>query len=368
MKTIRRALVVAPYGIGDLLFVTPVLRALRLLPGIERVDMILGSRTEKVIRSNPHVDDLFPIDKDRFHQRSLWKNLAEIFSLTRILQSRHYDLLLDYSQRPEYGFWAKFFLRIPVRSGFQYKRSGLFLTHKTSTAEGFTGKSVVHFFCEAAEKAGVRVEDRFLEFYVTDQDRIEAETFLTQYGLSLKDDYAVISPGGGESWGRDAHFKRWPADHFASLFNQVKLRIGVSQVLILGSAGEKTLAEQLCKKLEIKAVNLAGACSINVSAAILGKAQCFIGNDGGLVHMAHAFQIPVVAFYGPVDPGVYGPFPENPRAVSIFKEGLECRPCYQRFRYNSACIHRDCLQALSVEEAVQMLDQKKWFQTLETAR
>ena len=39
-KPLRRVLVIQPYGIGDLLFVTPVLRALQLLPGIETVDVM----------------------------------------------------------------------------------------------------------------------------------------------------------------------------------------------------------------------------------------------------------------------------------------------------------------------------------------
>lgn len=364
MKTFRRVLVVAPYGIGDLLFVTPVLRALRLLPGIERVDMILGSRTEQVIRSNPHVDDLFPIDKDLFHKRSWKENFKDISDLTHKLRSRQYDLMLDYSQRPEYGFWAQFFLGIPVRSGFSYKRSALFLTHKTSTAQGFSGKSVVHFFCDAAQKVGIPVEDRFLEFYVTPEDRKNAAQLLKQHSVSQNHTYAVIAPGGGESWGRDAHFKRWPSERFADLANQIQKDLGIDKILVLGSAGEKALADDLCKRLEIPSVNLTGTCSIRVSAAILEQAKCFIGNDGGLVHLAHAFQVPVAAFYGPVDPDVYGPFPKHPRAATLFKENLECRPCYQKFRYHSACTHRDCLQALSVEQAIQTLRNKNWFQTL----
>ena len=50
---IRRVLVVQPYGIGDLLFITPVLRALRLIPTVERVDLMIGSRTRAVIQGNP---------------------------------------------------------------------------------------------------------------------------------------------------------------------------------------------------------------------------------------------------------------------------------------------------------------------------
>ena len=63
MKSLRRVLIVQPYGIGDLLFLTPVFRALRLIPTVERVDLLLGSRTETVVRANPHVDNFYSIDK-----------------------------------------------------------------------------------------------------------------------------------------------------------------------------------------------------------------------------------------------------------------------------------------------------------------
>ena len=70
MKSLRRVLIVQPYGIGDLLFLTPVLRALRVMPTVEKVDLLLGSRTESVVRANPHVDQIYSIDKDLFHRRS----------------------------------------------------------------------------------------------------------------------------------------------------------------------------------------------------------------------------------------------------------------------------------------------------------
>ena len=59
-------LIVHPYGIGDLLFVTPVMRALRLIPTVEAVDLLLGSRTREVVEHNPHINDLFlKIGEDR---------------------------------------------------------------------------------------------------------------------------------------------------------------------------------------------------------------------------------------------------------------------------------------------------------------
>ncbi len=101
MNRARRVLIVQPYGIGDLLFLTPVLRALRLMPGVEIVDLLLGSRTDAVIRSNPHIDKIYSIDKDKVHRQSKLQNFKDLRSLGAELSSRHYDLLLDYSLRGE---------------------------------------------------------------------------------------------------------------------------------------------------------------------------------------------------------------------------------------------------------------------------
>lgn len=355
MTSPRRILIIQPYGMGDLLFVTPVLRALRLIPSIENVDLILGSRTEEVVRSNPHVDEIFTIDKDLFHRRKPLENFLEIAALTRRLRRKRYDLLLDFSLRGEYAFWARFFLGISRTAGFDYKHRGFLHTHRLPIPEGFAGRHVIDFFCDLVEKVGVPVKDRLVEFYFSDTERGQAEL----RPVPFRDKpYIIVSPGGGESWGKDAHFKRWPVRYFAELIQRLaecETADHPERVFILGSAGERALGDELKNLLRFSAVNLAGELTLTESAALIEKAELFIGNDGGLVHLAHSFRVPLIAFYGPVDPDVYGPYPPRDSAAAVFKDGLDCRPCYQRFRYNSACEHRNCLQSLSPEEVWEQL-------------
>ena len=362
MKSIRKVLIVQPYGIGDLLFLTPVLRAVRLLPSVEKVDLILGSRTEAVVQGNPHIDEVFVIDKDLWHRQSWSENFRFIKDLTQKLWREKYDLLLDYSQRSEYGFWAAVFLGIPRRAGFRSKRRGIFLNFPIPLKNGFSDFHVIDYDASVAERAGIPVVDRWMEYYVSDEDREQAKEFLQKKFPNFPiGKYAVVSPGGGESWGNDAHFKRWPVRFFAELLSRKILSDSTEVVFILGSAGEKALAEELRSLLKIPTFNLAGECSLAQTAALIEKSEFFLGNDGGLVHLAHALKVPVVALYGPVDPKVYGPYPLSSRAEraqraqAIFKKDLECRPCYQNFRYKSDCVHRACLQELSVEEVTQNL-------------
>ena len=357
MKSIQRVLVVQPFGLGDALFITPVLRALRTLSGVESVDLLLGSRTEAVFRNNPHVDKIFSIDKGKWHAGGKGRIFRDALSLWRSLKGR-YELLLDFSMTREYGFSGQFFLGIPRRIGFDFNGRGGFLTEVVKLPNGFEARHVVDFYAELVELIGLEIENPFLEFYLSKEDREEAEKIL---GQSPFNRYIAIAPGGGESWGKDAVFKRWPLAHFIRSLPLLKERIDFKGVFILGSSSERELGEEIEKNSPVPVVNLCGKTSLGASAAILEKALLFFANDGGLIHLAHAQRVPLVAFYGPVDPAVYGPFPASPEAVPVARQGLPCRPCYSRFRYNSACADRECLTDLPPEEVMEFLDKKNFW-------
>lgn len=361
MKSLRRVLIVQPYGIGDLLFLTPVLRALRLIPTVETVDLLLGSRTDAVVRGNPHIDKIFIMDRDKAHRQGKLQNLRDLRALGKELSARRYDLLLDYSLRGEYAFFSKFFLGIKRRAGFAYKDRAFFHNIRVPLPDGFKDRHAADTVCDLAQQAGIRVEDRFLEFYTQPRDQEAASAILKEKFGSSNPSFAVVSPGGGESWGKDAHFKRWPVPFFAAFMNLLQEKIPFQNILILGSGKEKELAEELVRGVKCPAVNLCGEISLETSAAMIEKAVLFVGNDGGLVHLASALDRPIAAFYGPVAPEVYGPYPKTSRTAAIYKEGLECRPCYQRFRYKSDCAGRECLQDLRPEEALKFLERQDFF-------
>lgn len=359
-KKRRRILIVHPYGIGDLLFITPVLRALRLMPTVETVDILLGSRTREVVENNPHVNEIFVMDKDRMHRQTWLENLRQGFELGCQLRAKHYDLILDYSLRREHAFWGRFFLGIRKCAGFAYKKRAIFHNIRTPLPEGFWGRHATDFYCDLAEQAGIPVEDRFLEFYFPN-DPAALEKQIAQKLGGIREPFLTVSPGGGDSWGREAAFKRWPVQNFAELIRKIQSKIKINGVCVLGSGSEKELCEELKRLLETPVVVLAGETSLNETAMLLKKSVLFVGNDGGLVHLARALEVPLVGFYGPVPPEVYGPYPPAPGAVAVFKRDLECRPCYKKFRFNNACATIACLKELTPDEAMRSLEEQRFF-------
>jgi len=349
-----------PYGIGDLLFVTPVMRALRLIPTVESVDLLLGSRTREVVENNPHINDIFVVDRDRSHRQNWLKNLSDSFELGRKLRAKHYDLLLDFSLRRENAFLGKFFLGIPKRAGFAYKKRAIFHNIRFLLPEGFWKRHAVDFYCDLAETAGIPVEDRFMEYFFPEEtDQIE--NHISKKLKTLPVPFLAVAPGGGDSWGREAAYKRWPVSYFAELIQKMKGKINFQGICILGSKSERELCEELQKSLKRPSLVLAGDTSLSETAMVLKKAKFFVGNDGGLIHVAHALQVPLVALYGPVPPEVYGPYPPTQDAIAVYEQKLDCRPCYYKFRYNHHCATIECLRGLRPDDVMAILNVKDFF-------
>ncbi len=346
---------VQPYGMGDSLFTTPLLRALRTIPTVQKVDLLLGSRTEAVFQNNPHVDEIFSIDKGAWHREGNSRMLRDAYALWKKLKNQ-YDLLIDFSMQREYGFYSQFFLGIPRRMGFNFKGRGTFLTQTLPLPGGFEGKHVIDFYCDLGRFLGLEIENRFAEFYISKENQEDAAHF--------QGPFVAVAAGGGESWGKDARFKRWPVTHFIEMISHLRERIDFQNILVIGSKDEQAFGEEIRNRCKFPAVNLSGKVSLGGCAAILEKATLFLANDGGLVHLAHAVGTPLIAFYGPVDSKVYGPYPETPEAIALQKENLPCRPCYVRFRYNASCPDLACLTDLKPKEVLEFLDQKNFWQNL----
>lgn len=367
VKTARRVLIVHPFGIGDALFMTPTIRALKD-HGVEEIDLLLGSRTNELFRFHPLIRKIFEWDKTRV--RGFRDRLRRIRNVTVMfwkLWSNHYQMLIDFSMVPQYSFLSWILCGIPVRLGFNFKRRGIFLTHKIDLPEAFKEKPVPEYYRDLLAFLGIKKIPAQLELFLSEKDVKEAERVLNRLGMAQEQPYFVVVPGGGESWGKNARLKRWPPRHFASLIEKIRSQFGAEfdQMIILGGAGEKLIGDQLRERLSgFQAHNLCGVTTIRVTAALIQKAIFLLGNDGGLIHIAHAVGTPVIALYGPVNPAVYGPYPKSPTALTITNTGPPCRPCYQKMRFRADCSGIECLTELEPELVFDRIRAEGFFERI----
>lgn len=350
-ENVKRILMVNPFGIGDVLFTTPMIRSLRAAFPQATLGYVCNRRVEELVRGNPHLDLIFIFEKDEY--RDLWKRskkecLRRFIRLLKEIRHQRFGVLIDLSLGWQYSFLG-WLLGIPVRVGFNYRRRGRFLT-KSKILEGFEEKHVVSYYLELLgflEVAPVRPPH--LEFYTPEKDRMWARDFLSVHEIPEETVLIGISPGGGASWGKEASYKQWPAGHFSKLANRL-LEKEERSLLFFGDKKEIPLCEAIAKEVSGRRVVAAGRTSLGQLSALVERCRLLICNDGGTLHLAVSQGVPTLSFFGPVDPLVYGPFPEAGRH-RILTIPLCCRPCYRRFKY-PFCERQVCLEWLTPEEAL----------------
>ena len=117
--------------------------------------------------------------------------------------------------------------------------------------------------------------------------------------------------------------RRWPAEYFIALINKLP-ETGIKYIFISDRdclSYTNAVISQINKK---NIVNLAGKTSILELAGIFHESDLLITNDSGPLHLANAIGLPVVSFFGPETPVLYGPEGDN---NLVFYSGLICSPC-----------------------------------------
>ena len=134
--------------------------------------------------------------------------------------------------------------------------------------------------------------------------------------------------------------KRWPARHFAELAHNLNAA-GDHEILLLGSAKDVAVADEIVQLSGGIATNLCGRTSLEQAIDLIGGSTLVVSNDSGLMHVAAALDRPLLALYGSSSPE-YTP-PLSPAAMVISRQ-LSCSPCFKR---ECPLGHFDCLNGLS---------------------
>ena len=342
-------LIIDPFGIGDVLFTTPVARAIKgAYPG-SIIGYWCNERVESILKNNAYIDKIFPLsrgDLKRIYNQSKLKGIYRFLSILGQIKKGKFDVALDFSLDHRYSLIAKLF-GIKKRIGFNYKKRGLFLTDKLDL-EGYSDKHVVEYYLDLLKFLNILPSTGGLDLSIPEKDKIKSKGILARYGVTGKDLVIGIAPGAGASWGKDAFLKHWSALKFVLLADRI-INNFAAKILILGDESERPIADIIVNAAKNKIIDLTGKTTLEESAAIISELQILVTNDGGPLHMAVAVGVKTVSIFGSVDDKVYGPYPPSRNHIVVKKE-LDCRPCYRNFRFQGCIYNRSCINDISVEE------------------
>jgi heptosyltransferase-2 len=229
-----------------------------------------------------------------------------------------------------------FFAAVPVRTGFRGEwRYGLVNDMRNFDAQRLprTVDRFVALGLARDELLPARLPLPRLS--VTPESRART---LGRLGLDDTSDAVALLPGA-----EYGPAKQWPIEYFADLAERLA-SVGLA-VRVLGSEKERALGERICgANANDRVVNLCGRTTLAEVVDVLAASRVAVSNDSGLLHVAAAVGIYVVALYGSSSPQMTPPLTSRRR---IFHLDLDCSPCFQR---QCPLGHLRCLREISVDE------------------
>ncbi len=336
-----RILLVKPSSLGDVIHALPVLHGLRARYPNAKIDWLIASSNAPLLEHHEEIDELVVFDRRRFGRvgRSA-SATSEFVSFVRELRTRRYDLVIDLQ-----GLFRTGFLTLAsgarVRIGFRDAREGAwtFYTHYIQPGEPDT--HAVDRNYRVARLLGF--EDVPIEFTLslTEAMRAEARDLLHEFGVS--EDVCLVAVAPWARW----ETKRWAPERFAETIDRLSVRSDTSFVL-LASPNEIAQCERIGRACRKAPANLAGRTNLATLAAIIERADVVLCHDSAALHLAVAFERPLVCLMGPTNPHRTGPYR---RPADVVQLKLHCSPCY--FRRLTQCPHdHRCMAELDVDAVV----------------
>ncbi|MDD5422922.1 MAG: glycosyltransferase family 9 protein [Candidatus Omnitrophota bacterium] len=351
-------LIINPFGIGDVIFSTPLVAILKMKYPESFIGYICNKRAYEVLKTNPNLDKMFLYEKDDY--RHIWKRsktgcLKEIFYFLDKIRKEKFDLVIDLSLGYQYSMLMKL-IGIKDRIGFNYRNRGRFLTRKIDI-EGFHEKHVIEYYLDLLRLIDIDISgyDAGPKVYTAASQKGPADRFLEEHAVTDKDMIIGVVAGCGASWGADAVYRRWDGKKFALLSDMLMKRYG-ARILLLGDHKDADVCRDIEAFTDDKVINLCGRTSMGEFVEYLTRCRMVVTNDGGPLHTAVGLGVPTVSIFGPVDEVVYGPYKSDVVHRVVSKKELPCRPCYKRFKFNK-CDNRLCLDSITVDDVMKACEE-----------
>lgn len=322
LENVNRILVISLHKIGDVLFSTPAIRALKERFPQAELSVWVKSRGREVLENNPYVDEILVFDNisvargfediNHFNLTGRLKFLSEI-------RKQKFDVVVDLV-----GTWGtnlySFLSGTPLRFGFDQHGFGFLLTKITSPVEG---RHLRQNYLDVVRTMGINSSHEDLVMELSLSEKEFAEKFMIDHSLNNNDFLVGIHPGAG--WDT----KKWLPAHFAQLADLL-VKETDAQIVFFGNKDEAELVRVILRQMKSKPKVMCGKLSLREMAAVIDQCHLFLGNDTGPTYIAEALKIPVGIFFGSTNPAYSAPL------------GTECVIIRKRVKCSPVDLHQYC--------------------------
>jgi ADP-heptose:LPS heptosyltransferase len=300
--TVRRVLLLNFTALGDLLFSTPAIRALKETYPDWCLDLVVKPQFAALMASNPHIQRLWLYPG---------RGLGLLKLMSRLGRERYDLAIILHGNDPEATLLAH-------ASGAPYligsANSPLAFAYAAAVAPGDPWQHAIERRLDFVRLLGADTADKRMEIFLPSEADAEAEAVLRrQFGPQAPRLMALHPTGSGT-------YKWWPGENFAALGAYLYERYQ-AQLLIISGAADRPAAEALAAQLPGPSLVTGGRYSLPTVAALLKRARLLVANDSGPLHLALALGVALHRPHRRRPPGPHRPLPGGLGNLSVPERG-----------------------------------------------
>lgn len=284
-----RILLVRPSALGDVCRTVPCLVSLRKAFAGAPIDWLVNTPFAPAIAAHPMLSGVVPFHRKDF---SLGRGLA----LARRLRAGRYEAVYDLQGLLRSGVLTRL-TGAPRRIGFANAREGAAWCYNHKHAIDPTLHTVDRML-GLLHAAGIEPV-RDMRLYLAEDDATWLDQFIADH--NFRGGYTCLAPTA--QW----RCKCWPIERYAELAKMID-----GPVVVLAAPHEHTQVQPLLDALGDRAV--LPRTTVGQLVALLSRCRLLVCNDSAALHIAVAFEKPIVSIFGPTDPALVGPY-RRPDAV-----------------------------------------------------
>jgi ADP-heptose:LPS heptosyltransferase len=322
----ERILVILFRQIGDVLLTTPLVRALRQHYPQSHITFLTEPSAARVLQDNPFLDDILI--------RSPHSSWYQELQLLRRIRRLRFNLVVDVmgNSRSTIVSWIS---GARQRVAFDHFPRSLFYTMRVDGRPDMQEYTVCKRL-RLLEPLGIQCTDLSLDFRYTQKDQDEVDRFLLHHQITSDDLLICIDPTN------HIPTRQWPGEHFSQLADRLSAQCGARVVLLWGP-GEREQVQAIAAASCSQPV-LIPEWELAPLAALLARANLFIGCDSAPLHIAVSQRTPTLSLHGSTS--AIGWIPPEPQHRGVML-GLPCQPCGQA--QCDPLLDIACLRTLSVD-------------------
>ena len=316
-----KILLIKQTSLGDVLHMTPVIRALKKWKPESEIDIVTDKRALGILKNNPYINKLYVLDIYKYEKEifksplKFFSTIKEFFSHIKEVRKKKYDIAIDLQG---------------------LERSVIFLylcKAKKKYAKGKWAFVKSNYYVDINAIVGLI---SFLNFFDCPNDGVDLDYFLPETieedfnktierikqtkNFEIEKDYIVFSP-----------FSRWETKDLSvnkarEIIAEIK-KLKDIQIIVSATSDYNEECKEIVEGFD-NVLDSSGLFNLTELAYLIKNSKCMLTVDSFPMHTGCAFKKPLIAIFGPTSEIRVGPIAEN---SEVFRaDNIECEKCYKR--------------------------------------